>query len=115
MRGTRTFPSTGSNCGESPRCPAVTTTDILALPDGQAELGGEPAARPSQPMITGLGEDTVRWFLLQVALLAGPGRMSGAGRRGEAVGAEDSAGPHVREVGEADVGEFTEDVGPCSA
>ena len=24
-RGTRTFSSTGSNCGESPRCPAVTT------------------------------------------------------------------------------------------
>jgi hypothetical protein len=28
MRGTRTFSSTGSNCGESPRCPAVTTIDM---------------------------------------------------------------------------------------
>jgi hypothetical protein len=27
MRGTRTFSSTGSNCGESPRCPAVITVD----------------------------------------------------------------------------------------
>ena len=55
----------------------------MALLDGQVELGGEPAARPSQPMITGLGEDAARWFLLQVALLAGPGRMlMGAADRG---------------------------------
>ncbi|WUB68931.1 hypothetical protein OG734_01850 [Streptomyces sp. NBC_00576] len=27
-RGTRTFSNTGSNCGESPRRPAVTTIDM---------------------------------------------------------------------------------------
>ncbi len=57
--------------------------EFLTLLDGQVELGGEPAARPSQPVITGLGEDAARWFLLQVALLAGPGRvLMGAADRG---------------------------------
>lgn len=48
---------------------------LLTLLDGQVQLGGEPAARPAQPMITGLGEDATGWFFLQVALLASPGRM----------------------------------------
>lgn len=56
---------------------------LLTRLNCQVELGREPAARPSQPMITGLGKDTARWFLLQVALLAGPGRMlMGAADRG---------------------------------
>ncbi len=48
---------------------------LLALLDGQVQLGGEPAARASQPMITRLGEHAARRLLLQVALLPGPGRM----------------------------------------
>lgn len=78
MRGTRTFFSTGTNCGESPRCPAVITIDMgsLALLDGQVQLGGEPAARAPQPVITGLSEDTARRFFLQVALPSSPGRMA---------------------------------------
>lgn len=48
---------------------------LLALLDGQVQLGGEPAARPSQSVITGLGEQATWWFLPQVALLAVPGRM----------------------------------------
>lgn len=47
------------------------------------ELGGEPAARTSQPVITGLGEDAALGFLLQVVVLTGPGRMlMGAADRG---------------------------------
>jgi hypothetical protein len=48
---------------------------LLALLDRQVQLGGEPAARASQSVIAGLGEDTARRFLLQVTLLASPGRM----------------------------------------
>lgn len=56
---------------------------LLALLDGQVQLGGEPAARPSQSVIAKLAEDAARWFLLQVAPLAGPGSMlMGAADRG---------------------------------
>lgn len=55
----------------------------MPLLDGQVKLGSEPATRPSQSVIIGLGEDAARWFFLQVALLAGPGRMLvGAADRG---------------------------------
>lgn len=57
--------------------------ELLALLDGQVQLGGETAARPSQSVITGLGEHATRWFLLQVALLAGPSFvLMGAADRG---------------------------------
>ncbi len=41
----------------------------------QVQFGGEPAARVSQRVITGLGEDATWWLLLQVALLASSGRV----------------------------------------
>ncbi len=55
---------------------------FLALLDGQVQLGAEPAARAAQPVITRLGEHATRRLLLQITLLAGPGRMlmSGADR-----------------------------------
>lgn len=62
------------------RVPALPCCDhdghgFLALLDGQVQLGGEPAARASQSVIPRLGENTARWFLLQVTPLASPGRM----------------------------------------
>lgn len=62
------------------RVPALPRCDhdrhgLLALLDRQVQLGGEPAARLSQPMITRLGEDAARRLFLQVTLLAGPSRM----------------------------------------
>lgn len=47
---------------------------FLILLDNQVELGGKRTARLSQPVIMGLGEDTARWLLPQVALLTGAGR-----------------------------------------
>lgn len=48
---------------------------LLALLDGQVQLGGEPAARAPKSVITRFAEDPARRFLLQITLLAGPGRM----------------------------------------
>ena len=63
----------GARTAVSPRIvlPSPRSNGFLTLLDGQVELGGEPTARASQPVISGLGEHTARWFLLQVALLAG--------------------------------------------
>jgi len=56
---------------------------LLTLLDSQVQLGREPAARASQSVISGLHEHAARWFLLQVALFAGPGRvLMGAAHRG---------------------------------
>ncbi|MCA1218134.1 hypothetical protein LCE31_06860 [Streptomyces sp. 8L] len=49
----------------------------MALFDGQVQLGGEPAARASQSVISGLSIDTARCFLLQVTLPSGAGRVRG--------------------------------------
>ena len=69
---------------------------FLILLDGQVALGGEPAARASQPVISGFGEHTARWFLLQVALLAGSGRMLlGAADRGVDAQVPDDYAFHV--------------------
>ncbi|MFD5513846.1 hypothetical protein ACFWIB_39895 [Streptomyces sp. NPDC127051] len=51
------------------RVPALPGRDhdrhgLLTLFDGQVQLGGEPAARASQSVISGLGEDTARWLPL---------------------------------------------------
>ncbi|CAL9511728.1 hypothetical protein SUDANB1_03642 [Streptomyces sp. enrichment culture] len=74
--GPRTFSHTDSNCGESPRCPAVSTIDMGFWPCSTARCSlVVPAARASQRMITRLGEDPTCWLFLQVALLAGPGRV----------------------------------------
>lgn len=56
---------------------------LLTLLDSEMQLGGEAASRPSQPVIMRLDEHAAWWLLLQVALLAGPGRMLvGAADRG---------------------------------
>ena len=54
-RGTRIRSRTGWNCGESPRCPAVITSrhGLLALLDGQVELGGQPARERPSPWSSG--------------------------------------------------------------
>ncbi|MFE1029954.1 hypothetical protein ACFW5I_36390 [Streptomyces sp. NPDC058818] len=55
----------------------MSTIDMGFWPwlDGQVQLGGEPAARASKGVITRLGDDPAWWFLLQVTLLSGPGRV----------------------------------------
>ncbi|WP_413755289.1 hypothetical protein [Streptomyces sp. MMBL 11-3] len=51
------------------------TLAVLNRVDGQVQLGGEPAARAFQAVISRLGEYTAWRFLLQVALPAGLCRM----------------------------------------
>lgn len=47
----------------------------MTMLDGQMQHGGEPAARPCQPVITRLSEHTAGRFLLQITLQTSPGRM----------------------------------------
>lgn len=67
----------------TPPCRHHDRHGLLTLFDSQVQLGGEAAARASQPVITRLGEHATRRFLLLVALFAGPGRvLVGAAHRG---------------------------------
>ncbi|MFJ8082875.1 hypothetical protein ACIQ6Y_19965 [Streptomyces sp. NPDC096205] len=57
---------TGSNCGESPRCPAEIAMDMgfWALFDAQVQLGGQAAARAPEPVVVRLDGDAAGRLLV---------------------------------------------------
>lgn len=75
MRGTRIRRSTATNCGLSPRCPAVSTNDnaFAALLAREVNLRRPSATRPAQRVIAWLNIDAARRFLLPVAVPTGAG------------------------------------------
>lgn len=59
----------------APPCRDHDRHGLQALLDSQVQLGGEPATQAPKGVITRLCEELAWWFLLQVTLFAGPGRM----------------------------------------
>lgn len=66
---------TGTNCGLSPRCPAVATIDngFVPLLAAQVQLRGQPTTGTAQRVIARLVGHPTGWLGLQVAVRAGTG------------------------------------------